>query len=518
MIPPTAGTASAPDPYGAMMAAGAARVAASVRAERVRLRDFFAPAWTVVNPGVPYIPNWHNDLIAEHLEAVHDGQIKLLDIEMPPRMGKSFHVSAAFGPWEWTEDPAERFLFSSYNQKLCTRHSLDRRAIITSAWYQNRWGEFVKLAGDQNMKTEFQNTARGHMVTVPFGSSATGSGGRRLVIDDPLNPKQAASKVQREAAYDFYRGTLTTRLDDELNSAVIIVAQRTDVDDLQGRVVREVDGWVRLKIPMEARSRTVYIFPISKREKAYEKGELLCEKRKSRTGVLALRKAMGAHAAAAQLDQEPEGAQGNMFPRTKWKTMSVCPSPLFTLTIWDTASKEREQNDPSAAVTIVKHAHGYHFCKGVFNEQVRFGVLKIAVANKYQLDRPDAVFVEDKSSGTQIIQEMQDTSVMPMLTFNFDAKDKSENAEHWRAWFKMDKHARASLVQPLWEAGLISYDPEMENAAAMIEQFAKFPKVDHDDMVDAGVHGVRYLARLDLQEMPEEAGDFETAPASDDGY
>ncbi len=33
----------------------------------------------------------------------------------------------------------------------------------------------------------------------------------------------------------------------------------------------------------------------------------------------------------------------------------------------------------------------------------------------------------------------------------------------------------------------------------------KFPKVDHDDMVDAGVHGLRYLERLDVQVVPEES-------------
>lgn len=490
--------------YGSMLINGAARVAQGMRAERVRLRDFFAPAWTVVNPGIPYIPNWHNDLIAEHLEAVHSAQIKLLDIEMPPRMGKSFHVTVAFGPWEWTEDASERFLFSSYGQKLCNRHSLDRRKIILSAWYKNRWGEAVRLADDQNLKTEFQNTAGGHMITAPFGSSATGSGGRRLVIDDPINPKQSASKVQREAAHDFYRGTLTTRLDDEQHSAQIIVAQRTDVDDIQGKFVREKDGWVILKIPMQAPRRMVYTFPVSKREKVYEKGELLCEARKSQKGVDALRKALGSHRASAQLDQEPESATGNLFPRNQWKPLRVCPLPLFMLTIWDTASKEKQQNDPSAGVTIVKHEKGYHFCKGVFNDQVRFGVLKVAVSNKYQLDKPDAIFIEDKSSGQQLIQELQDTSDIPILRFDFQPDDKSEEAAHWRSWFKMDKHARASLVQPLWEAGLISYDPDMENAAEMIEQFAKFPKVDHDDIVDAGVHGVRYLSRLDTQEQPED--------------
>jgi len=125
-------------PYRDAVALGMAQIGKAINADRVRLRDFFAPAWTVVNPGIPYVTNWHNDLIAEHLEAVHLGQIKLLDIEMPPRMGKSFHATVAFGCWEWSEDASMRFLFSSYNQKLCNRHSIDRRAVIQSKWYQDK--------------------------------------------------------------------------------------------------------------------------------------------------------------------------------------------------------------------------------------------------------------------------------------------------------------------------------------------------------------------------------------------
>ncbi len=489
--------------YAGVIAQGLGHVARVVTSERMRLRDFFKPAWTIVNPGVQYISNWHNDLIAEHLEAVHLGQIKLLDIEIPPRMGKSFHVTTAFPTWEWSEDASERFLFSSYNQKLCNRHSLDRRAIISSLWYQKKWGDFVRLAADQNLKTEFQNEARGHMITAPFGSSGTGSGGRRLIIDDPLNPKQASSKVQREAAHDYYSGTLSTRLDDEKNSAVIIVAQRTDVDDLQGKFVSEKDGWTILKIPIQAKSRTVYIFPISKTEKVYEVGELLCPARKSQKGVNALRKSLGKRA-AAQLDQEPEAAAGNLFPRNTWKKLTEMPTPLFTLTVWDTATKESEENDPSAGLTIVLHPGGFHFCKGVTHGHFRFSELKAAARDKFQIDRPDAVFIEDKSSGQQLIQEFQDDPNENIPLVVFKPTDEGDEADNWRAWFKMDKVQRATMVEPLWAAGRVSYDPNMEGAAEMIEEFAGFPK-GLKDRVDAGVHGVRYLSRLHLSAPVDEA-------------
>jgi hypothetical protein len=517
MIPATpAAIGSAPVEFDvdSMVAAMFGKVAAALTSERIRLRDFFRASWPIVNPRVAYIPNWHNDIMAEHLEAVHAGQIKLLDIRMPPRFGKSFHVTTAFPCWEWTEDPSERFLFASYVAKLCNRHSLDRRAIISSPWYQSRWGEFVKLAGDQNLKTEFQNEARGHMITVPYGSSATGSGGRRLIIDDPINPMEAASQVQREKAVEFTRNTLMTRLDDEHNSAIIIVAQRTDVEDVQGKIVSEKEGWTILNIPIEAKKTIYYRHPVTEELlHTYNKGEVLCPAFKSAKGVAALRLKMG-RSAAAQLDQEPAHDEGLLFQRSQWKELRVCPTPLFILNTWDTAVSEEDEAAYSAGLCIVKHARGYHFCKGVVHQQMPYPELKRSIRNKAQLDSADAILIEHKSSGQQANQELAlpdpnklDAMPLPVVRFG-KCKHKREDCEcmdaMWSKWIRLDKVQRASLVTPLFQAGLVSYDPDMEGATELIEEFASFPRGKLKDQVDAGVHGLRYLALMDALSAPEE--------------
>src|SRR5678815_5415072 len=38
-------------------------------------------------------------------------------------------------------------------------------------WYQNRWRDRVTLASDQNVKNEFSNTRRGHMIATSIGGS-----------------------------------------------------------------------------------------------------------------------------------------------------------------------------------------------------------------------------------------------------------------------------------------------------------------------------------------------------------
>lgn len=138
------------------------------RAE-VSLRAYIEQAWPILEPDVAFVPNWHIDFLAEHLEAVTAGESRRLLINIPPRYMKSLLVSVLWPTWEWIHRPGGRWICASYSDALSTKHSLDRRTILQSAWYQARWGDRVQLASDQNVKGEFQNTKRGVMIATSTG-------------------------------------------------------------------------------------------------------------------------------------------------------------------------------------------------------------------------------------------------------------------------------------------------------------------------------------------------------------
>ena len=85
-----------------------------------------------------------------------------LIVNLPPRSGKSLLTSVLWPAWVWTKQPSTRWLCASYSASLAVKFSIDRRTVITSQWYQERWP--ILLAGDQNQKQEFMNDARGHMI------------------------------------------------------------------------------------------------------------------------------------------------------------------------------------------------------------------------------------------------------------------------------------------------------------------------------------------------------------------
>ena len=108
-----------------------------VRAEtgRRRFRDFVEMAWPYAETR-PFIPNWHIDAIADHLQAVTEGHIRRLLITVPPGHAKSLLVSVFWPAWQWLVNPTLRGIFTSYDADLAMRDSVRCRGVLASDWFQ----------------------------------------------------------------------------------------------------------------------------------------------------------------------------------------------------------------------------------------------------------------------------------------------------------------------------------------------------------------------------------------------
>lgn len=277
------------------------------------LRAFVEQAWPILEPDTPFIPNWHIDWLVEHLEAVTAGEMTRVLINVPPRSMKSLLVSVLWPAWEWIRRPGGRWIFASHAEALSTKHSLDRRTLLQSAWYQGRWGDQVQLASDQNVKGEFQNTKRGVMIATSTGGSITGKGGDRIIVDDLHNPQQAESDAQRETALAYFRQTLSTRLDNKRTGAIVVVMQRLHERDLSALCLDL--GFVHVCLPAEAETRTDIVFPRSGRTLTRESGELLWPAREGRLELDGQKRLLGSMAYAGQYQQRPVPAGGAIFKR-----------------------------------------------------------------------------------------------------------------------------------------------------------------------------------------------------------
>ena len=307
------------------------------------LRAFVEQAWPVLEPTTPFLPNWHIDLVCEHLEAITAGETTRLLINLPPRYMKSLLVSVFWPVWEWISSPSRRWICVSYSDALSLKLSLDRRTLVQSEWYQARWGHTVQLSSDQNVKGEFRNTRQGVMCATSVGGSATGKGGDRIIVDDLHNPQQADSDAQREAALRFFRETLSTRLDTPKTWAVVVVMQRLHEADLSARCLEL--GYRYLCLPVEADAATDIVFPVSGRVVTREPGHLLWPAREGQTELAIQRRQLGSTAFDTQYQQRPAPAGGRLFKRAWFKFYDERPRGSTWLASWDMSFKGGPSND-----------------------------------------------------------------------------------------------------------------------------------------------------------------------------
>lgn len=447
-----------------------------MRQAEARLPAFVRQAWPILEPHTTFLPNWHIDLLCEYLEAVTHGEITRLVINLPPRYMKSLLVSVCWPVWEWLRAPETRWVFASYAESLALKHSLDRRRVVQSAWYQNAWHDRVQLVRHQNEKAEFHNTAGGIMLATSMGGSVTGRGGNRLVIDDPHNPQQAESDAQREQALSYFSSTLCTRLDDKRQGAIVVVMQRLHHQDLTGVCLNQ--RYTHLCLPAEAEHRTVIGFPRSARTITRDPGDLLWPAREGPAEIAAQRQALGTYHFEGQYQQRPTPRRGGLFKRDWWRFYDVLPPLAQYAQSWDLAFKGGDVHDFVVGLVAGRAGADIYLMDRYKARTAFHGTCEAIRSFAQRYPQAHAIYIEDQANGPAVLDVLRG-EVPGVIAVQPHG----------------GKFSRASAAEPRLEAGQV-YLPRpttpdgrgilgREWVDDFIEQLAQFPQGAYDDDVDA---------------------------------
>jgi predicted phage terminase large subunit-like protein len=476
------------------------------------LAEYSKQAWHVVEPATNYIHNWHIDAIAEHLTAVTDGQIKRLLVNIPPRCEKSLNGSVFWPTWVWGPKgkPYIRWLFISYAESLSIRDSVKCRNIINSDWYQRRWGNVYKLAGDQNEKRKFKNDKTGERIASSIDGTNTGEGGDIVVIDDPHNVRDGESDAIRESTVITFKEVIPSRLNDPKTGAIVVFMQRVHDGDVSGEILKE-GGYTHLCLPMEYEPKRMITTPIGFSDPRTVEGELLWPERIGReelegtTDSPGIKKSLGSYAYAGQYQQRPTPRGGGIIKRHWWKywkpkgrefppvlvkmpdgsileVYAVDLPDKFDIKIQSWDMNFKETND---SAFVVGQVWGQRTANRYLLDQVREVLDFPKTLTRFEeLTRkhPDVTckYVEDKANGPAVISTLRN-KISGIIPVEPDG----------------DKIARMAAVSYLMEAGNV-YLPHPLLYSWVEEEFlpelTAFPKSSYKDQADTCSQGLRKLA------------------------
>ncbi len=430
---------------------------------------FAARCFHELNPQAELAMNWHLEVIAAKLTAVRQGKIRRLIINLPPRHLKSLLASIAFPAWCLGHDPSAQILCVSYAQDLADKLARDCRSIMMSPWYRQIFP--TRLAAHRQAVQEFITTRQGYRLATSTGGVLTGRGADIILIDDPLKPEEALSKALRQACNEWFVHTLYSRLNDKRHGAIVIIMQRLHEDDLVGHVLAQ-EQWEVLSFPAIAEADEVHRIETIWGPRCFRRrqGEALHPDREPLETLEHIRRTIGEYNFAGQYQQSPAPLGGGLVKAEWFKRYRENELPeRFDRIVqsWDTANKATELSDFSVCTTW--GVNGKHlFLLGLFRRRLEYPALKRAVREQQSLFNASVVLIEDKASGTQLIQDLIADGCHGVTRYQ-PTGDKT-----------MRLHAQTAVI----ENGFVHIPETAPWLAEYLHELTVFPNGKHDDQAE----------------------------------
>ncbi len=460
--------------------------------------------WSVIEPAREFIDGWHIEAICLHLQAITEGKIQRLLINVPPGAAKSILVSVMWPCWELgpRNRPDLRYLTFAYAEDLTVRDLRRSRAIIASPEYQRLWGHIVQINPKIDSSQRYDTMAMGWRIASSVSGVGTGERGDRVLADDPHSVQQADSQLVREATAQWWTEVVPTRINDASSSVFVVIMQRVHNDDVSGLILGNNAGeWVHLMIPQRYEPDRHCSTIIGWEDPREIEGELYWPERFPENTVARDERVMGPYAVAGQFQQIPSPRGGGIIKSEWWRLWEQPAFPDFNFVVGSCDLANSGQD-------IARNSYNAMTIWGAFmrgdrlNFMLKFAWRGRATTHETTQEigllcrehKVDHLLIEDKASGAHVASE---------IVRIFGRRD-------WRTLTiipKGDKVGRLRSTDAIFAEGLI-WAPDREWSDMVIEEVSSFPKARHDDLTDTVSQAIRFL-RDNGQALLREEVEFE---------
>ncbi|MFA7218251.1 MAG: phage terminase large subunit [Dehalococcoidales bacterium] len=406
--------------------------------------------------------------------------------------------SIMFPAWCWTRWFWMRFITVSYSAVLSLESAEFSRDLIRSAEFREIFPE-LEIKVDKDTKSNFrvQRVEKGRKIlggnrfSTSVGGTLTGFHGHILIVDDPLNPQQAASDNELRACNQWMSQTLPTRKTDKAVTPMLLIQQRLHQNDPTGYRLEHAPHSVRhICLPGEIKNYRAQVQPPELAANYSEDG-LLDPVRLSWPVLNKLKEDLGQYGFSGQVGQFPVPPGGGMFQVDRFVLVDsvehLLRDPnniLGVVRFWDKASTE-DGGDWTVGVKMYQLARpdgGYWFLitdvrRGQWASHVRESIIR-SVAEADGVGVPVFMEQEPGSGGKDSAQ----ATIRNLAGFVSHA-ERSTGDKVFRAdpYSVQVNNGNVMLLQADW-------------THPFIEEHRFFPFSTYDDQVDGASGAFSKLA------------------------
>ena len=448
--------------------------------------------------------SWHMGYICEQLEKVayrvanYEPNEADMIINVPPGTSKTSLALVLFPVWCWTKWPWMKFITVSYASDLSLESAEKSRDIITSEKFKEYYPH-LQLKKDKAGKSNYMlqervyNKKTGRLLGVKnrgtrystsVKAKVTGFHAHIILIDDPLNPQQATSKVELDATNAWLANTLYNREAEKGVTTRVTIMQRVHQNDPTGYFLKRskddpnyplqhicLPG--EIKVPAYAK----LVHPPELKDN-YVDG-LLDPTRMPYDILMGLKARMGQYAYAGQVGQSPTPPGGNMFKVDKFEVLRSIPEGWKidkVIRYWDKAATAG-----AGAYTVGLKMARIH--KGIETRYVILDVVRGQWASEQREERIKQVALID---GIRVhVWVEQEPGSGGKESAKATIKNLIGTAAVYAEVVRGDKEYRADPFSVAVNNGHV-WLMEAKWNYELIEEYRFFPNSTYKDQVDAG--------------------------------
>jgi predicted phage terminase large subunit-like protein len=423
----------------------------------------------------------HHKLILNKLDQISKTRHGRMMIFCPPGSAKSTYASVVFTSFFLGKNPGSRIISASYGDDLARKMGRRTRSIIRQDRFKSLFN--TQLSSDSQAANEFSLTNGSEYMACGLMAGVTGNRANGIVIDDPIRGReQANSETIRNKTWDAYEDDLKTRL--VPGGWIVLILTRWHVDDPAGRILP--DGWQGQSGPILCKDGNTW--------------EVLCLQARCEVANDPLGREFGetlwpewfdpGHWRQFESNQRTWNALYQQLPtiiggeiiKGEWfNYYSILPQIEYRVIYADTAQKTKERNDYSVFECWGKGVDGRLYLIDLIRGKWEMPELErkaVQFWNKHK-DKTDkwatgflrSMKIEDKASGTGLIQKIKSQNRIPVLGIERN----------------IDKYTRVTDIVGFIQSGFV-YIPENEPwVSDFINECESFTADDShqwDDQID----------------------------------
>lgn len=421
--------------------------------------------------------------LQDFYEALVAGKRPKLVIEAPPQHGKSRMV-VEFVAWLCGKNPDLKVIYTSFSERLGERANLQLQRMLASSRFKEVFPD-CRIA-ESGSKSPFATRNRGlvefvghygYFRNTTVRGAITGESLDLGIVDDPIKSREeAGSKAVRDKTWDWFTDDFFTRF--SRDAGFLSILTRWHIDDPIGRLKKANPNVRCLTYRALAESDDILGRPI---------GDPLFPEMKPLDFLLERKQAMAAVNWQALYQQNPQVEGGEVIHTRDFAYYDILPAMRYRAIFADTAQKTKEYNDYSVfecwgqgvdgRVYLIDLIRGKWEAPELERQAVAFWQKHFTASSGGALR---FMAVEDKVSGTGLIQSLRRSSAIPLRPIQRS----------------VDKYTRLMDVLGYIESGFVSLPKSatwLSDFLTECESFTPDGRQAHDDQIDPMVDALTHF-------------------------